>query len=123
MTIPGSVACIGQAAFGNCESLTSIIIENPECEIYDRPYTICNKFDDVYGDVEFTGTIYGYENFTAQAYAEKYGYAFDTLENAVKLDDVTGDSVINAGDAAYILQYAAMRGSNGKDFDIRELVK
>ena len=94
-----------------------MFIENPDCEIYDNSSTISD-----YG-LTFSGTIYGYENSTAQAYAEKYGYNFDTLENAVKLGDVSGDSVINADDAAYILQYAAMRGANGKDFDIRKLVK
>ena len=122
VTIPDSVASIGQAAFGNCESLTSIIIENPECEIYDRPYTICNKFDDLYGDVEFTGTIYGYENSTAQAYAEKYGYNFDTIDHAPKpvdtLGDVSGDNVINAGDAAVTLSAAAAYGATGSYGDM-----
>ena len=33
------------------------------------------------------------------------------------------DTLGDVSDAAYILQYAAMRGANGKDFDIRELVK
>ena len=50
----------------------------------------------------------------------KYGSLTDTQIAAA---DIDGSGNVNASDAAYILQYAAMRGANGKDFDIRELVK
>ncbi len=65
ITIPESVTSIGGSAFYNCTSLKSITIENPECEIKGASDTIAD-----------TAIIYGYENSTAQAYANKYGREF-----------------------------------------------
>ncbi|MGN0575706.1 MAG: leucine-rich repeat protein [Ruminococcus sp.] len=65
ITIPESVTSIGGSAFYNCTSLKSITIENPECEINGASDTIAD-----------TAIIYGYENSTAQAYANKYGREF-----------------------------------------------
>ena len=79
ITVPERVTGIGGNAFYNCERLTSITIENPECEIYDDGSTICNDYDDKY---YFNGTICGYDNSTAQTYAEKYGYKFLSLGTA-----------------------------------------
>ena len=61
ITIPDSVTSIGEYAFSGCFNLFSIIIENPDCEIYDSEYTIGQNT-----------LICGYQNSTAQAYAEKY---------------------------------------------------
>jgi len=71
ITIPESVTNIGDCAFDDCSRITSVIIENPECEIYDSKSTIYST----------KATIYGHENSTAQAYAEKYDFAFDLIEN------------------------------------------
>ncbi|MDE6657345.1 MAG: leucine-rich repeat domain-containing protein, partial [Oscillospiraceae bacterium] len=68
VTIPDSVTIIGNLAFDNCQNLTSITIENPECEILDDDESI------------ITATIYGYINSTAQAYAEKYNIEFVSLD-------------------------------------------
>ena len=56
-------------------------IKNPECEIADFAGTISNYTDENYKNDYFNGTIYGYENSTAQAYAENYGYAFELIGN------------------------------------------
>ncbi|MGN0620725.1 MAG: leucine-rich repeat protein, partial [Porcipelethomonas sp.] len=71
ITVPDSVISIGNEAFYGCSNLEGIQIENPECEIYDSEGTICNGYDENYKPY-FNGTIYGYENSTAQAYANKY---------------------------------------------------
>ena len=76
ITIPDSVTNIGLAAFIWCSNLTSVTIENFACEIYDEKATISNGYDSEY---YFNGTIHGYENSTAQAYAEKYSYKFESL--------------------------------------------
>lgn len=96
ITIPESVGIIGERAFFCCDSLKKITILNPECEIYDSPYTIITNYDDVDEEDEtawqnyyYNGVICGYEKSTAQAYAEKYGYTFEPLgrEPAEKTHD------------------------------------
>ena len=68
--IPESVKYICENAFNSCTAAESITILNPECEIYDSSFTL----------FQFTGTIYGYENSTAQEYAEKYDYNFSVID-------------------------------------------
>ena len=85
ITIPNSVDSIGESAFGNCENLMKITILNPDCKIEDFGSTITNGYiidDNDYRNRQsfFNGTIYGYENSTAQEYAEKYGYNFEAIE-------------------------------------------
>ena len=91
---------IGENAFSLMPNLQSITILNPNCKIYDDEYTIYNDDEN-----KFSGTIYGYENSTAQAYAEKYGYNFKSLdeEKTVSLGDPNGDGAINAVDASIML--------------------
>ncbi len=73
--IPYSVTSIRDFAFLDCTNLSSITIMNPDCEIYDDAGTISNDYDhNIYN-----GTIYGYEDSTAQVYAEKYGYKFESI--------------------------------------------
>ena len=79
VTIPDSVTVIGSSAFSECEALESITIENPECEIYDSKYTIPE-----------TATIYGYDNSTAQAYAETHNRNFVSLDTAPEI--LVGDA-------------------------------
>ncbi|MGN1481335.1 leucine-rich repeat protein [Porcipelethomonas sp.] len=69
ITIPESVLTISDA-FSGCSNLKTVTIKNPECEIDDS--------EEAFG-YYFTGTIYGYENSTAQAYAEKYNKNFVSL--------------------------------------------
>lgn len=79
ITIPASVTSISDNAFANCSSLTSITIMNPECYIYDWTSTIANGYDENNSKFYYNGTIYGYTGSTAQVYAEKYGYKFESI--------------------------------------------
>ncbi len=92
ITIPDSVTCIDSCAFSNCTSLENITIENPECEIYDDKSTISD-----------TATIYGYENSTAQSYAEKYSRNFEIItESEFIQGDISGNGKIDLYDAIEI---------------------
>lgn len=77
VTIPESVTEIGDSVFAFCDVLDSITILNPECAIDDTNLSICNDFDE--NGRYYNGTICGYEDSTAQAYAEKYGLTFVSL--------------------------------------------
>ena len=106
ITIPNGVTSIEGYTFLDCPSLKSITIKNPECEIYDSNYTINND------DTAFNGTIYGYENSTAQAYAEKYGYNFavikdDSTSDETVTGDANGDGKVTLADCVAVLQYVA----------------
>lgn len=67
--LPDSVSQIGNQAFYECGSLAEIIINNPDCDIYDDESTIPEQ-----------AVIHGYSGSTAQAYAEKYNRQFVALD-------------------------------------------
>ncbi|MDE6707320.1 MAG: leucine-rich repeat protein, partial [Oscillospiraceae bacterium] len=96
ITIPNSVTSIKFLAF-DCKNLETIKIENPECEIED--YENCTIFD--------RATIYGYDNSTAQAYAEKYDREFVSLGEApvYEIGDINRDGAINVTDIIYLQKY------------------
>ena len=74
VTLPGSVTSIGNEAFYNCTSLTSLTIENATCKIAD--------YNDTVLGVPGTTVVRGYDGSTAQTYANKYGYKFESLGKA-----------------------------------------
>ena len=82
VTIPASVKSVGKCAFCACPSLSTIVFENPECEIYGEPSTICNR--NVENEYRFNGTVRGEEGSTAEKYAKKHGYRFSSDLNAPK---------------------------------------
>lgn len=102
IVLPESVSSIGEIAFECCPSLDNIVILNPECEIYDSPSTISNPISI---NADYSGLICGFSGSTAQAYAEKYGYAFKAIDN---IGDVNLDGAVDALDASLVLtEYAA----------------
>lgn len=117
ITIPDSVTSINNDVFFYCMNLTSVKILNPECKIYDSEYTISNERNEN-GELYFGGTIYGYENSTAQVYAEKYDYNFvaidETPEKEVSTGDIDGDDKINSSDASCILAEYSLLSTNGE---------
>ena len=79
ISLPESVAKIGSNAFTDCARLKRITIRNPKCNIdadHDNPsyktYTL---------GVRGTTTIAGHWGSTAQAYAKKYGFSFQPIDN------------------------------------------
>lgn len=97
VTLPESVIKIEQGGFYGFHALDNLIIKNPDCEIIDKGYalgvkpdeygvpssdpsygaTICNT--GLWGVYFYYGKITSYEGSTAQAYAEKCDYYFESL--------------------------------------------
>ena len=122
VTVPATVSLIDAGAFYGCESLEKITILDPDCDIYDEEFTICNSESS--SKAVFTGTICGYDGSTAQAYAEKYGYTFVSLGDAPTQDITYGDTnsngTIEMAGAVLILQSQAnpdKYGVSGTDKD------
>ncbi len=101
IVIPANVTSMYDYYILYCKNLTSITVLNPECEIYfyhelEKKVRESPKFS----DPPFNGTIYGYENSTAQAFAEKYSYTFESLGEApeIRTGDINTDGEVNISD-------------------------
>ena len=103
ITVHAGIQEIGESAFEKCAGLETVTIENPECIIADSANTFCNGSgygasaedgyivdNEGYG-VRFTGTIRGYTGSTAEAYAKKYNYKFESLGAAPAEQPVSGE--------------------------------
>ena len=103
IVLPNNIVKIDEMAFRNCKNIKKIFIQNPQCEIDDSFGTICSNlaFENAYR--QFDGIIYGYENSTAHAYAQKYEYPF----SAFIYGDANSDGKLTAGDAAFIAKNLA----------------
>ena len=116
VTIPNSVTSIGSDAFYKCSGLKSVTFMNLNCEINGRIITTGNVISN---DEDAEVTIYGYENSTAQKYAEKYNHKFSLIGTApppdtppvntesLILGDINDDSFIDSVDATLIMSYYA----------------
>ena len=107
-TVSAEVRTVSEDAFRNCANLRSLTFLNPKCELNGEQTTVCSAEGD---DAVYTGTIYGYADSTARAYAEKYGYAFAEIGSEPPQTDTRGDfdsdGEISAKDAMNIIQIAA----------------
>ncbi len=83
--IPARVSSIGDQAFWGCSALNSITILNPICLIDNSAFTITSN------------VIKGYDNSTAQDYADKHDHTFESL-----------------GEAPYRVYYSGNCGNNLK---------
>lgn len=123
MVFHKNIKYIGQKALSSCASLRFVTIENPDCEIYDANNTFSNDYTD---DFIFTGTIYGHENSTAQAYAEKYDMNFAVI------GDLNGDCQFTVADLVCAEKYLLGSGglpdwkagdrNNDNEFDVYDMV-
>ena len=114
VVIPKTVTTIGSLAFWGLSDI-DITVLNPNCE-FSNTALGGNSIPGI------TPTIHGYDNSTAQAYAEKYDYTFVSLGEAptdeyeeLALGDINGDSKIDASDAADLLITCAVVGAGGED--------
>ena len=118
ITVYDYIDYIGEKAFNMCSNLERIIIENPDCEIFDSDDTICSM--GVIADESinvFEGTICGHTGSTAQAYAEKYAVSltslgiekckFRSLDYKYLSGDANMDNKTSISDSVAILQYLA----------------
>ena len=117
IVLPDTIVVIEGSAFEKCSGLLSITIKNPDCNLVSGIYySISNDTERVewkegkkrYSKYipKYSGTIYGYEDSTAQAYADKYDFNFEILKGetqATTLGDVNGDGRIVSVDASNIL--------------------
>lgn len=102
LTVPESVTAI-PCPIEECFDAVNLVILNPFCEIYDAkskyyPESNNSAVTDRSGNFvprylyQYHSTIYGYENSTAQAYAEKYDYKFESLGEYTSPEISTGDA-------------------------------
>ena len=107
ITIPSSDKKIGEDAFNYCEKLERIIVMNPYCRIDQNDHTISNGVTPQTYEPYFNGTIYGYQDSTAQDYAERYGYAFQSLGKAPAYlaGDTNADGVTTVADAVLLQKW------------------
>lgn len=68
---PESVEALKSCTFQGCTSLEKVIINNPDCKL-DENWL---------GFEELSFTIYGFEDSTAQKFAQEYGFDFVSFEN------------------------------------------
>ncbi len=113
VTVPEAVTTIEIGAFRECANLKKITILNPDCKINDYPVTICNTYFESYDpdaciiivefEAEYFGSIAGYENSTAQEYAQRYNYKFEPLEvKPLQAGDADGSGEVDILDVISI---------------------
>lgn len=107
VTIPENVTSIGIDSFSYCSSLKEITIMNPGCSIGNG--AVSNSYG------VYSGVIYGLEGSTAQTYAEKNNYTFQTIDLKDKKGDINGDGLVDAVDASIILGYYSYLSTKQED--------
>ena len=82
--LPETISIIDDHAFYCCPNLSSITIKNKNCDIYDdwdelTGSTICNSYNSSTNTYNYLGVICGYNNSSAQNYAENFDRTFVSL--------------------------------------------
>lgn len=83
VTIPESVTRIDPFAFADCPSLRSVTVLNPLAEISEYGYGDPREYT-IFWDSNRQAVLRGYDNSTAQQYAETYNIPFESLGPAPK---------------------------------------
>ena len=106
-----------------CKNLKSVTFLNPDCEIFDSQMSIFNEYSHLQNEeiYDFGGIIYGYEDSTAQAYAQKYGYTFCKIGETLVSDtagDITGDGRLSLVDLIHVRKSMLSRDALPKICDM-----
>ena len=84
ITIPEDIFWVDSKAFYCCPNLSSVTIKCSNCIFDDlingtNVETICNSYDSISDEYSYLGVIYGYDNSTAQEYANYFERTFISL--------------------------------------------
>lgn len=103
IVIPDNIRTVSRFSFNCCENLEKITILNPYCYIHDSGETICSSSNRTDG-VVFNGIICGYDGSTAEKYAKKYGYSFESLGEMPEgvRGDANADEKLTVADAVML---------------------
>ncbi len=100
VTIPDSVTIIGWAAFAGCTSLTSVTIPDSVTSIGE--YAFINSPN---------VTIHCHENSYAESYAIENNVPYELIDDTSVSGDPNGDGKVNVSDVTAILKYIANWGN------------
>ena len=107
--LPDSVGSIGKGAFCGCSRLGKLTVRSADCSIPENSdlETVSTRFLDMRS--YFEGTIYGHNDSTAKAFADKYNYRFASLDekSTAVIGDANFDGKVNVRDAAFIALYVS----------------
>lgn len=83
IVIPENIERIEEDVFSNCDALSSVTIENPQCIIFESESVFFS------GKTAKNGAIKGYSKSTAEEYAKKYKISFIALDEPVTTTSTT----------------------------------
>mgnify|MGYP004617225243 FL=1 len=127
ITIPNSVKSIGASAFSGCDGLTEINIPESVKLINSNAFSYCSNLSKVTirnpkcslskSGIPKSATIYGYEDSTAQIYAEDNGNEFIILDSSISgiKGDANGDGTVDVADVVAVSAYVADSSKNSLD--------
>ena len=83
IVIPENIERIEEDVFSNCDALSSVTIENPQCIIFESESVFFS------GKTAKNGAIKGYSKSTAEEYAKKYKITFIALDSPTTTTSTT----------------------------------
>ncbi|MDO4862827.1 MAG: leucine-rich repeat protein [Ruminococcus sp.] len=103
--LPASVSELKGNVFEGCKSLASLTVMNPDCTFTDNEKTL---------GVKGTTVIRSYEGSTAQAYAEKYEFQFESIGEAP-----VSTQLVETADVKYGTADPIVKVIDGKPYDVK----
>ena len=122
VTIPASVKEISAYAFDSCRNLQKVVILNPRVLLPDNSfieekYREINKYIIIQDSDQ--AVLYGYDNSTTQAYAEKWGLKFESLGPAPEEVSANTETEPECEPVDVMAEQEARWAEEYKDFEIK----